>query len=120
ADEIRLRFIKREQLVLVGREAEEVRLLLHPFYRRALRAETHAVLAERGLLLGVVGFVAHRVPAGIAIEIDVAVLLHAPPDLLGRAMVLLLRGTDEAVEGDVEALVHRAETASVAGGEIGR
>ncbi len=35
-DEIRLALVKRQQAVLIGRELEEIALLLHPFHRRAV------------------------------------------------------------------------------------
>ena len=44
--EIRMRVVEREQLVLIGREPEEIALLLDPLDRRALAADAHA-LARR-------------------------------------------------------------------------
>ena len=108
-DEIGLALVQREQPVLIGGQLEEVALLLDPLDRRALRAAAHIVLADDGLLLGVIGFVAHRIPAGIDVDIDVAVLLHPVPDRLHRAVMRGLRGADEAVERDVQALVHLLE-----------
>jgi hypothetical protein len=118
-DEVRLTLIERQQPVLIGRQAEEVALLLDPFDRRALRAAAHAVLASDGFVFGVIGFVAHRVPAGIGVRINIAVRLHAPPDFLHGAMMTGLGGTDEAVERNVQPLVHLLEASGIAGREIG-
>ncbi|MEY9682014.1 hypothetical protein ABIF13_002788 [Bradyrhizobium elkanii] len=118
ADEIGLTLVEVQQLVLVGRQLEEIALLLDPFDRRALRAAADIVLADDGLLLGVIGLVAHRIPAGIGVDIDVAVVLHAAPDFLHGPVMRRLRGADEAVERDVEALVHLLEARRVAGREI--
>ena len=111
-DEIGLAFVQREQPVLIGGELEEVALLLDPLDRRALRTAAHIVLADDGFLLGVIGFVAHRIPAGIDVDIDVAVLLHPVPDHLHRLVMRGLGGADEAVERNVEALVHLLEPAA--------
>ena len=79
-------FEQFEQLVLIGGELEEIALLLHPFHRRAgLGGEPHLVLVNVRFVLGVVGLVAHRIPAGVFIEIDVAVLLHALPERVLQA-----------------------------------
>ena len=105
--------VKLEQLVLIGREPEEIALLLHPFDRRAgLRRHAHLLLVEMRLVLGVIGLVAHRIPAGIFVEIDVAVLLHPLPDRLRGAVVALLGGADEVVVRAVHPLDHGLETAA--------
>ncbi len=65
-------------------------------------------------VLGVIGLVAHRIPAGILVEINVAVLLHAPPDFLRRAVMALFRGVDEVVIGAAHRLHHRFEARHVA------
>ncbi|MGY4454086.1 hypothetical protein ACVWZR_008746 [Bradyrhizobium sp. i1.3.1] len=120
ANEFRMIFVELQKLVLIGRQAEEIALLLDPFDWRALRSEAHAVVVQARLVLGVIRLVAHRVPAGIAVGVDVAVRFHAPPDLLAGAMVLLFGGADEAVERHVQTLVHLLEAASIAGRERGR
>ena len=113
--EIRHARIELEQFLLIGRELEEIALLLHPFDRRAgLRRHAHLLLVEMRFVLGVIGLVAHRIPAGIFVEIDVAVLLHAPPDFLRRAVVALLGGVDEVVVRAFEPLHHRLEQRHVA------
>ena len=71
--------VELEQLVLVGGQAEEIALLLDPFDRRALRPEPLALVVEPRLALVVIGLVAHRVPAGIFVEIDVAGRLPCAP-----------------------------------------
>src|SRR5207248_11252276 len=68
--------LKIEQLVLVGGQPEEIAFFRDPLHRRAERAITLTVIGELGLALVVIGFVADRVPAGIFVEIDVAVGLH--------------------------------------------
>src|SRR4029077_15836418 len=118
SDEIGLAFVEREQPVLIGREAEERSVPLDPLDRCALRTAADVVLAERGLVLCVVGFVAHRVPARVTIEINVAICGHPSPDFLAGAMMLLFRGADEAVERDVKALIHRSEPRRVASRDL--
>ncbi len=106
---------KFQQLVLIGRELEEIALLLHPVDRRAgFGRHPHLLLVEMGLVRGVIGLVAHRIPAGIFAEIDVAVLLHAPPDFLRRAVMALLGGADEVVVRAAHALDHGLEKGNVA------
>ena len=108
-------FVELEQFVGVSREAEEIALLLHPLDRRAgLGREPLAVLVELRLVLAVIGLVAHRVPAGIFVEIDVAVLLHRLPDRLRGAVVALFGGVDEVVVRAVEPLHHGLEGRHVA------
>src|SRR6478735_12701201 len=97
-----MRLVMGEELVLIGREPEEIALLLDPLDRRSLRRQLLAVGSFRQLAFVVIGFVAHRVPAGILAEIDIAVRLHAPPQLLAGALVALLARADEIVVGAVE------------------
>ena len=112
---VRIARVEVEQLLLIGRELEEIALLLHPFDRRAgLGGEADLVLVHMRLVLGVVRLVAHRVPAGIFVEIDVAVLLHPPPDFLRRAVMALLGGADEVVVRAVQPLGHGLEARHVA------
>ena len=58
-DEIRISLVMRQQPVLVGRQAEEIGLLLVPFDRRAERFAPNAVFADARLLLVEIGFLAH-------------------------------------------------------------
>ena len=115
SDEIGLAFVQRQQPVLIGGQFEEVALLLDPLDRRALRSASHLVFADDGFVLGVIGFIAHRIPAGIDVDVDIAILLHPVPDRLNRTMMRRFRGADETVERDVEALVHLLEPQRVAG-----
>src|SRR5205823_7315073 len=64
--------------------------------------------------------VAHRVPAGIFIEVNIAGGLHALPDTDGCAMMALLRGSDERVVRAVEALDHCLKARHVSFDEIAR
>jgi hypothetical protein len=50
----------------------------------------------------VIGLVAHRVPALVAIEIEIAIGLHALPDFLAGAVVALLGGAQEHIIIDVQ------------------
>src|SRR5690606_30281246 len=97
------------QPVLIGRKPEKVGLLLRPLHRSALRTTTHAILADGRLALGVIGLVAHRVPAGILAEIDIARLLHAAPDFGRRAIMAFLSGADEIAVGKSQHLRHLAK-----------
>src|SRR6185503_13621308 len=81
-----------------GRELEEVRRLLDPAHLGAGRnGAALAVLADLGLALDEVGLVAHRVPAGILAEIDVARRDQLLPQRLARLVVPGLGGADEVV-----------------------
>src|SRR4029453_19621570 len=82
----------------------------HPPDRRSLRPDTHPLLVEARLVLVVIGLVADRVPAGIFVEIDVAVRLHPLPDCLRGAMVTLLGGADEVIVRAVHAFDHGLKT----------
>ena len=114
-NEIRNLVVEVEQLILVGGEAEEIALLLHPFDRRSgLGREPRAVLVQMGLVFGVIGLIADRVPAGIFVEIDVTGCLHPPPDRLRGPIMARLGGADEIVVGAVQPLDHGAETRHVA------
>ncbi|WP_442180293.1 hypothetical protein, partial [Rhizobium leguminosarum] len=66
-DEVGVRLIMRKQLLLVFGELEEIACIFHPLDGRALRPVAHAVGAQFGLVLLVIGLVAHRIPAGIAV-----------------------------------------------------
>ena len=79
-----MRLVMGEQPVLIGREPEEIALLLDPLDRRSLRREFAAVGPFLQFAFVVISLVPHRVPAGIFVEIDVAGRLHAPPQLLAR------------------------------------
>ncbi len=119
ADEVRLVLVEREETVLEGAEAEEVARLLHPRDRGAGRRALLAVhLGE--LALGEERLVAHRVPAAVLAEIDVAGVRHRLPDRLARLDVARLAGGDEVVLAGVQDVRHLAEQGRVAVGEFGR
>ena len=93
---------------------KKVALLLDPFDRRAVRAKPLALVVEPRLAFVVIGLVAHRVPAGIFVEIDVAVRLHALPDRVRGAVVARLGGADEVVVRELEFFHHGLEARHVA------
>src|SRR5690606_39729614 len=95
ADEVGTLFIKLEQPVAISRQPEKIALLLHPLDGCALRTVAHAVVAQLDFVLVVIGFVAHRIPAGIAALVDVAIIRHRLPDRLGGAIMAFFGGADE-------------------------
>ena len=104
----------------IGGQPEEIALLLDPFDRRAVGAEPLSLVVEPGFALVVVGLVAHRVPAGILVEINVAVRLHPLPDRLRRAVVARLGGADEVVVRAIEHFHHGLEARHVALDQLAR
>ena len=108
-DEAGIVLVKLQQLVLVLRQAEEIGLLLRPFHGRPLRPKPHPIRAEHGFAFGVKGFVADGVPALIAVEIDVARLLHAPPDFAHKLEMARLARRDEIVVADLKRRQHVLE-----------
>ena len=110
-DEVRLAFIQRKQPILIGGQAEEPAFLDGPFHRRALRRQLRAPFPLDQFLLVVKGFVAHRIPAFVSAEIQVAIGLHRLPNRLARAMMIGFAGADETVMADIQAVVHRLEIA---------
>ncbi len=108
-DEVGVRLVEREQPVLPGRETEEPGRLLHPLHRRAGGADPRAVGLHRRFALAVERLVAHRVPAAIVAEIEIARVVDALPERLAGAVVARLGGADEVVVGDVHRARERAE-----------
>ena len=108
------RRVELQQLVLVGREAEEVAFLLGPrqFGAGADRVPL-AVRADLGLVPGVVGLIAHGVPPGVLVQVNVTVGLHSPPEVLARGIVVLVRGADEPVVADLQLVIHLLELGRV-------
>ena len=119
-DEVGMPSVEVEQLLLVGGELEKIALLLDPFDRRTLRADTFARVVEPGLVFVVIRFVAHRVPAGILAEVNVARRFHLLPDGDRRTMVALFGGSDEYVVRAVEPLHHGLEARHVAFDQLRR
>ena len=110
ADEVGLRLVEGQQPVLIGREAKEEVLLLHPGHRRAGDlGDRCAIGAGLEFVLGVVGLVAHRVPAGVLRQVEVAVRLHPAPQLLRGSVMRGLGGADEVVLAAIQRLCHGAE-----------
>ena len=109
--EVGVLLVEREEPLPVGREAEEVAFLLDPLDRRARGPPARSVGADRDLALVEIGLVPHRVPAGVARQVDVAVRFHAPPELLRGGQVVGVGRADEAVERAVHPLRHGAEPA---------
>jgi hypothetical protein len=99
-DEVGVRLVEGQQLLLPGGEAEEVRGLAHPLHRSAGGGVFHAV-ALCQLVRAVEGLVAHRVPALVMAEIDLALRGQSLPQGRAGALVAGLGGADEV--GDREA-----------------
>ena len=115
-DEVRALLVEPQQWLLPGREAKEVARLLDPFDRRPGRRH-----AAYQLALGEVGLVAHRVPAGIAAEIDLIAPHQLAPERLHAGEVARLGGADEIVVADRHDAGQLAEPAGDAVGErLGR
>ena len=115
-----MRLVVREQPLGVRRQPEEVGLLLGPRHRGArLDRDPGTVGEDLELVVGEEALVAHRVPAGVRVQVDVARGVHPVPDLDGRLDVVGVGGADEAVERDAELLLHRLEGVGVAPGEVG-
>src|SRR6202048_4454107 len=114
ANEVRLTGVERQQLVLIRGQFEEIAFLLDPFDRRALRPASYVVVAQDGFVFGVIGFVAYGIPAGVAVQINIAIVGHPLPNRLAGAMMLFFRGADETVERDIQTLIHLLEPQGIA------
>ena len=101
--------VQRQQLVLILVEPEEPAFLDRPFDRRALGRDLAPLPVFDQLVLAIIGLVADRVPAFVAIEIQVAIGLHRLPDGLAGAVVVVLRGLDEAIIADIKSVTHFLE-----------
>ena len=117
-DELRVRVVVREQLLAVARQAETVRLLLGPLDRRAERLAAHAIGADGRLVLLEIRLLAHRVPARVGVEVDVAGIGHPAPQRLARGVVARLGRADEIVVRDGERREQLAEARRVAVGQF--
>ncbi len=116
-DEIGMVAIMSKQPVAKCRQAEEVTLLLDPFNRRAGGRTADPVVMQCCFAFIVIGFITNRVPALVAVEIDIAGRFHAAPQRLrGRVMARLGRA-DERVIRDVERASHLGKARRVAIGE---
>ena len=110
--------VEFEELVAVLGEAEEVGFFFGPFDFGAGSDGVALAVADFGFVFCVVGFVADGVPAGVLVEVDIAVFFHALPDGLGCGVVVGVGGADEAVVADVQRVVHCFETCGVLVGEF--
>jgi hypothetical protein len=120
ADEVLALLVEPEQPVLIGREAEEIGLLLVPLDRRAERLPPDTVVADDGFLLVEIRLLAHRVPAAVAVEIDVAILRHRLPDGLAGALVPRFGGANELIVRGAQRLHHGPKDRRVAVGKLDR
>src|SRR5262245_10621726 len=94
--------IEIEQRLLVLRQAEVVALLFQPLDL----APTRRTLAVDELRFRDKDLVDRAVPAFVLALVDVAVALHAAPDLLRCLVVPRLRGTNEVVVRDLQIATH--------------
>ena len=106
-----------KQPLLIGRKPEKIGFFLVPLNRRAERLATYAVLADRRFAFVEIGLLAYRIPAGIAVEINIAIVGHALPDRLAGLFVARLGGADEIVVRAAERRDHGAKNIRVAVGQ---
>jgi hypothetical protein len=86
--------VEPEQLVLVGREAEEPVSLLDPLGHGAVVG----TLAVHELRLGLEGLAAHAVETGVDVLVDVPVVVDPLDEVLDEADVPLVGRADEEVD----------------------
>ena len=113
--EARIGLVMGQKLLAIGREPKEPALLLYPFDRRA-GGRKFFVVAFGKLAFVEIGLVAHRIPAGVFGEVNVAVGLHAPPDVEHGLLVAGLRRAHDVVGAGVQDLAHMLE---LRGGAVG-
>ena len=114
-------FEQCKQLVLIGREPEEPAFLNRPFDRGALRREFFAPLTRRDqLALVVIGFVTNRIPAFVAIGIEIALGLHQPPQFLTGQVMARLGGALKHVVRNIQSIAHIHEILRHFGGQLSR
>ena len=87
ADEIGIIAVKRQQRLLIFGKPEEPRLLHGPFDRRALGREFLPPFPFDQLFFAIIGLIADRVPALIAVKIEVAACFHCFPKRDARFMM---------------------------------
>lgn len=95
--EIRNALVEIEQLVLIGRQAEEISFLLSPLHWRAQRLAADSVGADRCFSFVEIGFLTNRIPSRVFVEIDIAIFLKRYPERLTGALMTRLRGADVIV-----------------------
>ena len=101
--------VQRQQFLLIFGQFEKPCLFCGPLHRRALWREFLAPLACLQLIFCVKGLVAYRIPAFIAIEIQIAIGLHCFPQSLAGFMMRRLAGTPEAIMIYIKLLAHLYE-----------
>src|SRR5207253_9583983 len=92
-DEVRAVVVELQQLVLVGREAKEIVLLLEPFSLRVVDRALPVDELRRSLEL----LAADAIEAGIGVLVDVAVVVDALEEVLDEPMMTLVARADEEV-----------------------
>src|SRR3546814_6500554 len=116
SDEIGVGRIMIEQCLLVFGEPEEPCLLSSPFDRGAVGRELAPFPLDQFLLV-VKRLVANRIPALIAIEIEVAGSGHALPQRLGGGVMIGFDSADESIMRDVQFRSHILKIAGHFDGE---
>src|SRR5205823_797730 len=99
-DELRVLLVVLEQLILEGRQPEEIRLL-GTANEGSLVVGTGAVVLL-GLLFRLELLAAVAVPALVVLLVDVAVVEHCLDELATALVMARVRSLDEAIEGDIE------------------
>ena len=97
--EVRALGVELQQLVLIGRETEEVVLLLDPL---GLRVVEGAQSVDQ-LLLGLEGFAADAVEAGVHVFVHIAVVVDPLQELADEPLVALVARPNEKVGLGVQA-----------------
>ncbi len=119
-DELGMLGVELEQRFLIFGETEEPAFLDRPLDRRTLWRELLAILAVYDLLVAIIGFVAHRVPALVAAGVKIAGIRHGLPDRLAGIMVRGLSRADKAVIADAKSIIHFLEVGRHFFGKLGR
>ena len=90
--------IQRKQRLSVLRQTKKPAFLGGPFNRSTLRRELLAPFPVYQFAFIVIGFIANRIPAFVAIKIEIAAGFHPPPQLLaGRVMSGFARALEDIV-----------------------
>ncbi len=105
-DELGVCGIMVEQPLLVVRQSEKPAGFLGPFDRSAVRRQFFAPLPVDQLRFLVKGFVANRIKAGVAVEVEVPLLRHCGPDRLAGAIMIVLRRPDKTIIGYIKSVAH--------------
>ena len=106
-DEFRVLVDVRDQPVRIFAHAEEIRL----FGRAHERPAAVRALAVRDLRFREEGLVGHAVPAFVGAFIDVALVVQLLEDLLHLGFMVIIRGADEVIIGNVQGIPNAADVA---------